>query len=144
MQSIQLDLFEDLLPQSSSGRTYPESCQQKTTPLDASWESLLEQALPCRPTQADGRVRVMLPDQKGKQRGASLMLNFSESPNDVAESSLSQVLETGGSTLQKYFLSARACAGILRRAATRGKTLPPALDAALKAQSQAMSVSQAV
>lgn len=50
----------------------------------------------------------------------------------------------GGSNLQKYFLSARACAGILRRAATRGKTLPPALDAALKAQSQAMSVSQAV
>ena len=144
MQSIQLDLFEDLLPSSSSGKTYPESCQQKTTRSDASWESLLEQTFPCHPEQADGRVRVWLPDQSAKSRGASLMLNISECPNDAVASSLSQVLETGGSTLQKYFLSARACAGILRRAETRGKTLPPALDAALKAQSQAMSVSQAV
>lgn len=32
----------------------------------------------------------------------------------------------------KYFLSARACEGILRRAETRGKTLPPLLKAALE------------
>ena len=134
MPLIQLDLFEDYLPQLSSGKTSPESLTQRTTPSDASWESLLEQTLPCHPEQADGRVRVWLPDQSAKSRGASLMLNISECPNDAVESSLSQVLETGGSTLQKYFLSARACAGILRRAATRGKTLPPALDAALKAQ----------
>ena len=32
----------------------------------------------------------------------------------------------------KYFLSAKACAGILRRAEARGKTLPPLLSAALQ------------
>lgn len=37
---------------------------------------------------------------------------------------------------QKYFLSARACQGILRRAENRGKSLPPALMAALVEQSK--------
>jgi len=45
--------------------------------------------------------------------------------------SLSQVLERG-SIPRRYFLSGKACAGILRRAAKRGKTLPPLLEAALR------------
>lgn len=40
---------------------------------------------------------------------------------------------------QKYFLSARACEGVLRRAEARGKTLPPLLEAALIAQRKAFS-----
>jgi hypothetical protein len=40
-------------------------------------------------------------------------------------------LETGG-VPRRYFLSAKACAGILRRAAQRGKKLPAILFAALK------------
>lgn len=36
------------------------------------------------------------------------------------------------SYLRRYFLSARAAAGILRRAGARGRALPPALDAALR------------
>lgn len=36
--------------------------------------------------------------------------------------------------LRKYFLSARACSGILRRAESRGKKLPTALEDALKEQ----------
>jgi hypothetical protein len=47
--------------------------------------------------------------------------------------SLSDVLETA-EVPQRFFLSAKACAGILRRAERRGKALPPALEAALKAQ----------
>jgi len=35
---------------------------------------------------------------------------------------------------QKYFLSARACSGILRRASRRGKKLPGLLDLALHQQ----------
>jgi hypothetical protein len=46
--------------------------------------------------------------------------------------SLSDVLETGD-VPQRYFLSATACRGILRRADKRGKELPPALMSALAA-----------
>lgn len=45
---------------------------------------------------------------------------------------LSDILET--CVPQRYCLSPKACAGILRRAEKRGKPLPPMLDAALKAQ----------
>ena len=47
---------------------------------------------------------------------------------------LSDILETVGEHLRKYCLSLKACAGILRRAASRGKDLPARLAAALKAQ----------
>jgi DNA-cytosine methyltransferase len=51
-------------------------------------------------------------------------------PSDAAVCSLSQTLEAGN-VPQRYFLSARACAGILRRAEKRGKELPAALLNAL-------------
>jgi hypothetical protein len=60
------------------------------------------------------------------------MPNGLEWPNDAAVCLLSQVLETG-SIPQQYFLSAKACAGILRRAEKRGKKLPEPLKAALRA-----------
>jgi len=46
--------------------------------------------------------------------------------------SLSDILETGDLP-QRYYLSARACKGILRRAEKRGKELPEALHIALEA-----------
>jgi len=36
---------------------------------------------------------------------------------------------------EKYYLTSRACEGILRRAASRGKKLPDVLRMALEAQS---------
>jgi hypothetical protein len=45
---------------------------------------------------------------------------------------LSDILETGD-VPQRYFLSATACKGILRRAAKRGKELPEPLMRALEA-----------
>lgn len=59
------------------------------------------------------------------------MLNISECPNDAVGSSLSQVLEME-STPAKYYLSAQACNGILRRSERRGKPLPPLLKEALE------------
>lgn len=47
--------------------------------------------------------------------------NTGESPSVVRESTLSQILEDNAP--EKYFLSARACEGILRRAEKRGKKL---------------------
>ena len=95
------------------------------------WLSSLDQTFPFRPPQVDGRAQVLLPDPKDKLRGECSTLNISECPNDARESSLSLVLERISPT-PKYFLSARACEGILRRAETRGKTLPPLLKAALE------------
>ena len=50
----------------------------------------------------------------------------------VSVSRLSQILED--SAPRKYCLSAKACAGILNRAAKRGKQLPEVLKQALESQ----------
>jgi hypothetical protein len=62
--------------------------------------------------------------------GVCLIRNSLESPNGAEESLLSQVLEQNPS--DKYFLSAKAAQGILRRANKRGKTLPAPLQQALE------------
>lgn len=59
-------------------------------------------------------------------------LNTSECPSDVVESSLSQILQD--TVPSKYYLSPKACVGILRRAKERGKKLPGVLEEALKLQ----------
>lgn len=64
--------------------------------------------------------------------GASWTLNTGESPREERESSLSQILEE--TPPQKYYLSRKACLGILRRAEKRGKALPPQLREALELQ----------
>src|SRR5208337_5270335 len=58
-------------------------------------------------------------------------LSSSECPSAAAASSLLDILE-GGRLPLRYFLSARACAGILRRAAKRKRSLPPLLRTALE------------
>jgi hypothetical protein len=63
---------------------------------------------------------------------ASLTLSTLEYPSDAVESSLSAILETG-SLPPRFFLSPKACAGILRRAEKRGKDLPALLRQALEA-----------
>jgi hypothetical protein len=62
-------------------------------------------------------------------------LSSSESPNAVEECSLLATLETGVLP-RRFFLSAKACSGILRRADKRNKKLPPALEAALRQVAQ--------
>ncbi|MNJ52534.1 hypothetical protein D3C77_478750 [compost metagenome] len=73
----------------------------------------------------------MCMDPREQSHGGFWMPNISAWPNDAAVCSLSQVLEQGSIPL-KYFLSAKACAGILRRAEARGKTLPGELHSALR------------
>ena len=66
--------------------------------------------------------------------GALLMLNSSEWPSAAEGSSvcsLASILEPR--VARKYYLSRKACAGILRRAEKRGKKLPAQLEEALKA-----------
>ena len=64
--------------------------------------------------------------------GCGGTLNTSECPKDVAESSLSAILQEN--VPSKYYLARKACLGILRRAVERRKDLPEQLELALKAQ----------
>lgn|GEM_PF-3327773 len=72
--------------------------------------------------------------------GRSWMPSTLEFRNGGVESSLSSILETD--VPPKYYLSPKACLGILRRAEKRGKKLPPVLEMALKEQAGQSSLNQ--
>ena len=106
-----LPLLHDISPDGWFGRTSPVSCRQTE-------DGILE---PC--SQRWGKSGMGSPTE-------FLTLNISEWPKDAAVCSLSDTLETGD-VPQRFFLSEKACQGILRRAEKRGKKLPNALHAAL-------------
>lgn len=64
--------------------------------------------------------------------GARWTRNFGEYPSAVEGSGLSQILEDD--VPLKYYLSEKACLGILRRSEKRGQPLDPRLKAALQMQ----------
>lgn len=78
---------------------------------------------------ADGAKPEQSPETDGLWLGDSLTLNIGDSPNVENVSLLSWILEDN--VPQKYYLSARACQGILTRASRRGKPLPEVLRQAL-------------
>ncbi len=65
-------------------------------------------------------------------RGGHLTHSIGVAPKDALVSTLSQILMD--KVPEKYYLSAKACQGILRRAAIRGKDLPEVLKTALERQ----------
>jgi hypothetical protein len=99
-------------------------------------------SLACCPLMKDG---LLGPSSEGWQNSGMgsptefWTLSTSEWPKDAAVCSLSDILEDNGSVPQRFYLSAKACAGILRRAEKRGKELPPQLKAALDAVAQTIS-----
>lgn len=74
-------------------------------------------------------------DPTGWPHGGSWTPSTSDFPNEGGGSScfLVDILEAGPLPT-RYFLSSKACAGILRRAKGRGKELPPTLKEALETQ----------
>ena len=70
-------------------------------------------------------------DPEDSSSGQFWTRNGSEFRNGAVASSLSEILETG-EVDRRYFLSAKACKGILRRAEKRGKALPTTLRLALE------------
>ena len=108
-----LRLLADIGPTGWFGRTSPVSCQQtegwRLAPCSGGW----------------------LDSGMGSPT-AFLTLSTSAWPSDGRVCSLSAVLETGD-VPRRFYLSARACQGILRRAENRGKQLPRSLAAALQA-----------
>lgn len=73
-------------------------------------------------------------EDDGLLLGECSMRNTGESPSVAVESRLSSILEE--TPHPKYYLSAKACLGILRRAEKRGKDLEQLLKMALLAQSE--------
>lgn len=93
------------------------------------WNNQTLQFLDLRVGGADGAKQEQSPETDGLWLGDSLTLNIGESPKEESVSLLSQILEDN--VPQKYYLSARACQGILTRASRRGKPLPEVLRQAL-------------
>ena len=115
-----------------SGRTSRESSQPTTTPSDASFQDLWDSTFQSIPLMDENFRRVAtLSVPREAVRGDCLTLNTSEAPNHVRESTLWQVL-VKGSIPERYYLSARACEGIINRADKKGKPLPQLLRLALE------------
>lgn len=126
MEVIQLSLFGKMFPERSVQTAEKTSAPcWKNLPA---WKNRTLQFLDLR-GGADGAKPEQSPETDGLWHGDSLTLNIGEFPNAERESLLSQILEDN--VPQKYYLSARACQGILTRASRRGKPLPEVLRQAL-------------
>ena len=79
-----------------------------------------------------GAALVPLWEMDIQSLGARWMRSIGEYPNVVEGSGLSQILED--EVPLKYYLSEKACLGILRRSEKRGQPLDPRLKAALQMQ----------
>lgn len=125
MEAIQLSLFGKTCPEHSAAtkEKISEPCW-KSLP---GWKNQRLQFLDLR--GANGSKPERSSAVGGAWLGDSSMLNIGEFPSVVSASLLSQILEVNAP--QKYYLSARACQGILTRASRRGKALPDLLKTAL-------------
>ena len=126
MENIQESLF---------GRTCPEPIQAtrvKTSGQSSkrSPKSTMKPPMYLDLRQESGILPVPSWEMDGVSLGELSTLNFGECPSAAVESTLSQILEANAP--EKYYLSKRACEGILRRAERRGKVLPTMLREALE------------
>lgn len=122
----------------SSGRTCLEhSARIKGLILNLCWKKSQRPTFQCLEV-ADGQKADWLEAQSVISLGESLTLNTGESPSVERESFLWQILEKNAD--RKYCLSPKACAGILRKAKTRGKILPDVLEKVLTQQAKNLTL----
>ena len=126
--------MEEFIQLSLFGKTYQErlAVTEGRTSVRCwkNWPALKNpkfQSLDLR--MGSGQKQVLSPEMDGALHGELSMLNFGECPSVAVESRLSWILEDN--VPEKYYLSARACQGILTRASRRGKALPEILRVAL-------------
>ena len=86
----------------------------------------------------DGLKRTYIWETDGAWLTEFSMLNTGVSPNEEQEFTLSQILLA--EVPEKYYLSPKACLGILRRASVRGKELPEVLKKALERQAGGLTL----
>ena len=142
----QMSIF-DVFPQDTwCGRTYPEHCPQTTEETSKPYSQKLSESANLTQTMflymVGGEDRLgLLQEQYSEYPTESLfplpteymMHSFGEYPNEERESHLWQILTVYPHP--KYYLSAKACQGILNRSVKRGKKLPPLLEEVLMKQS---------
>ena len=128
--STQFELFDGARQDLHSGKTSPEHSAASQDETLLLW---LERWQGFRLTYRTvaGQTPVFSQDLTPLSSGQCWTRNSSEFRNGAVASSLSEILETGAVD-RRYFLSPKACAGILRRAEKRGKELPTALRQALQ------------
>lgn len=127
MDCIQLSLFGKTCPERSvpTEEKISEPCWKNLPALN----SQTFQFLDLRVGGADGAKPEQSPEMDGAWLGDSLTLNIGECPREENVSLLSWILQVDAP--EKYYLSERACQGILIRASRRGKKLPDLLQTAL-------------
>lgn len=148
--SSTLQLLSDIGPDGWHGKTSPVSFQTTAdADLQAFWDCSPGDGL--KSLLQDGGMRELSRATKAltASHGECLTLSLSEwtaflelSLNDAGVSSLSDILEIGD-VPQRFYLSPRACAGILRRADKRRKTLPAQLRQALQSVAALLRESEA-
>ena len=125
MENTQLSLF---------GKTYPEH----SAAIEARTSAVSSKNLRKSPEKKFQYLNLqrgngILPERSWEtefpSHGASSMRNTGECPSAARESTLWQILQMDAP--DTYYLSAKACQGILNRAKRRGKQLPAILEAAL-------------
>ena len=112
--------LKGIAPTGSSGRMSPESCHLTE-------DGILEPSSGCWQNSGMGSPTGFLTLNTSEWAASPAL---SRSGGGVC--SLSDILETGDVPL-RFFLTATACQGILRRAEKRGKSLPEPLRLALEA-----------
>ena len=140
MQQEQMSIYEWLNPDSWCGRTYQEPSvptKEKTSKPSSQKSSgsqtqMLPMCLCLTKTSGVNQDASMMTWEDGPLLGEYTMLSTGESPKEENVSLLSQILQD--SAQPKYYLSAKACRGILNRASKRGKELPEILRTALENQ----------
>ena len=127
----------DNIPNMPSEKMFPEhSVQTKARTSEPSWRNWQEskklsfQSLDL--TKANGQRQDSSPETIGALLGELWTPSIGVSPNVAYASRLSSILQVG--VPEKYYLSRKACEGILRRASRRGKQLPELLKMALEQQ----------
>lgn len=114
-----LQSLNDISRDGWSGKTYPVFClptaEGHLAPCSGAWQNS-GMGMPIGCWTLNTPEHMSFPEQ---------------SPSDGAVCSLWDILETGD-VPRRFFLTAKACAGILRRAEKRGKELPEALRVALQ------------
>ena len=126
-----MEYIQDLL----CGKTSSERSAATEERISESYSKSLQKSSSRKPRclrlkKEDGPTQTVMWETDGALLTELSMRNIGECHSVAVESTLSQILEAN--VHGKYYLSAKACAGILSRAERRGKELPQMLKAALE------------
>lgn len=124
---IQLTLSLKMSPESS------QATKEKTSESSLKSSSRSANRQPrCLRLKKDGLTQTLSWVTDGQLLTELWTYNIGDAPRDAVDCTLSAILQEN--VPEKYYLSVKACEGILRRADKRGKKLPDVLKEALLQQ----------